>query len=60
MSVWGSTVLDTKFQEIEQGQEVKIEFLGHVKGTGPKPYKDFDVQYRDVEAVQQVKEVFEV
>lgn len=45
-SVWGSTVLDTKFQEIPLGSMVKITFLGHVKGKGPKPYKDFKVQYK--------------
>lgn len=57
VSVWGSTVLDTKFQEISEGSEVKIEFLGLVKGTGPKPYKDFEVQYRD--AGETDKEVVE-
>lgn len=45
-SVWGSTVLDTKFQEISVGSEVKIEYLGQVKGKGPKPYKDFKVLYK--------------
>jgi hypothetical protein len=45
-SVWGSTVLDTKFQEIPVGSEVKIEYLGQVKGKGPKPYKDFKVLYK--------------
>ena len=45
-SVWGSTVLDTKFQEINVGAEVLIEFLGNVKGSGPKPYKDFKVLYK--------------
>lgn len=45
-SVWGSTVLDTKFQEIPVGSEVLIEFLGNVKGSGPKPYKDFKVLYK--------------
>lgn len=49
-SVWGSTVLDTKFQEIPVGNEVRIEYLGQVKGKGPKPYKDFNVQYREVES----------
>lgn len=62
VSVWGSTVLDTKFQEISEGDEVKIEFLGLVKGTGPKPYKDFDVQYREatnaVSTEETVKEIF--
>lgn len=48
LSVWGSTVLDTKFQEIPEGAEVKIEFVGMVKGKGPKPYKDFRVDYREV------------
>ena len=46
ISVWGSTVLDTKFEEIPMQSMVKIEFLGSVKGKGPKPYKDFKVLYK--------------
>lgn len=45
-SVWGSTVLDTKFQEIPVGSEVKIEYLGKVKSKAPQPYKDFKVLYK--------------
>ncbi len=45
-SVWGSTVLDTKFQEIPLGSEVKIEYLGKVKSKAPQPYKDFKVLYK--------------
>jgi len=44
-SVWGSAVLDTKFEEIPVDSRVKIEFLGHEKGKGPKPYKNFSVKY---------------
>lgn len=46
ISVWGSTVLDTKFEEIPVGSMVKIEFLGHEKGKGAKPYKNFKVLYK--------------
>lgn len=46
ISVWGSTVLDTKFEEIPLQSQIKIEFLGSVKGKGPKPYKDFKVLYK--------------
>lgn len=53
VSVWGSTVLDTKFAEIEIGNEVRIEFLGEKKGKGPKPYKDFQVDYREVEDIKE-------
>lgn len=45
-SVWGSTVLDTKFQEITIGSEVRIEYLGEQKGKGPKPYKNYKVLYK--------------
>jgi len=59
VSVWGSTVLDTKFEEIELGNEVRIEFLGEVKGKGPKPYKDFKVDYRETEDIAEtVSKVF--
>lgn len=46
ISVWGSTVLDTKFEEIPVGSQVKIEFLGLEKGKGAKPYKNFKVLYK--------------
>ena len=46
IAVWGSTVLDTKFDEIPLQAQVKIEYLGTVKGKGPKPYKDFKVLYK--------------
>jgi len=45
-SVWGSTVLDTKFEEIPTGSLVKIEYLGKVKSKAPQPYKDFKVMYK--------------
>jgi hypothetical protein len=41
IGVWGSTVLDAKFEGIEVGSRVGIEYLGNVKGKGPKPYKTF-------------------
>ena len=45
-SVWGSTVLDTKFEEIPTGSLVKIEYLGKEKGKSPVPYKNFKVMYK--------------
>lgn len=53
-SVWGSAVLDTKFEEIPTGSRVKIEYLGKVKGKGPKPYKDYKVLY----VPSKIKDVF--
>lgn len=50
VGVWGSSVLDTKFQEIEVGYEVKIEPLGKTKSpkTG-REYFDYKVLYREGE-----------
>lgn len=58
-SVWGSTVLDTKFSEIPVGSKVKIEYLGKVKSKAPQPYKDFKVLYQapepsDIEVVNSI------
>jgi hypothetical protein len=54
VAVWGSTVLDTKFQDIEVGYDVKIEPLGKVKSpkTG-REYFDYTVSYR----IGELKEV---
>ena len=55
-SVWGSTVLDSRFEEIPTRSRVKIEFIGEVEGKGPKPYKNFKVVF--VEPTDAVAEVF--
>lgn len=53
LGIWGSTVLDTKFSEIEVGYEVKIEPLGKTKSpkTG-REYMDFKVMYRPGEPIE--------
>lgn len=47
VGVWGSTVLDSKFEEIPIGSQVKVEYLGKAKGKSDKEYKDFKVLYKD-------------
>jgi hypothetical protein len=49
VSVWGSSVLDTKMSSVTEGMRVKIEFLGKKKSPtkGHQPYKDFAVFYED-------------
>lgn len=43
-AVWGSTVLDTKFEQIRQGSMVRIEPLGEVVSEKTKrKYQDFKV-----------------
>lgn len=44
-NVWGSVVLDSRFEEIPTRSRVRIEYTGDVKGKGPKPYKNFSVKY---------------
>mgnify|MGYP000870785436 CR=1 FL=1 len=46
-AVWGSTVLDTKFEDIPIGALVRIEYLGKVEGKAPQPYKDFKVYFKE-------------
>jgi len=55
-SVWGSAVLDTKFEEIPVGSMVRIEFIGREKGKSPMPYKNFKVMYKP--APETAKSVF--
>ena len=43
VSIWGSTVLDTKMKLIEPGLRVKIIYLGKVKSPKGNTYKDFAV-----------------
>jgi hypothetical protein len=44
VGVWGSTVIDAKFANIEIGSQVAIEYVGVKKAkVGNKTYKDFFV-----------------
>lgn len=47
VGVWGSVVLDSRFEQIAIGSEVKIEYLGMVKPeSGNRPYHNFKVYRR--------------
>lgn len=48
VDVWGSTVLDNKFENIGKGMEVRIECLGETESKTGKKYIDYKVQYREV------------
>ena len=41
VGVWGSTVLDSKFQNIGEGKMVAIQYVGIKKGKTGSTYKDF-------------------
>ena len=56
--VWGSTVLDSRMEEVPIGSIVKIEFTGHEKGKGPKPYKTFRVWFKEAPLKEVVDEIF--
>jgi len=53
IGVWGSTVLDKRFKNLQFGEEVRVVFKGEAKGekTG-RTYKDFDVYRRKSESGQ--------
>lgn len=55
-NVWGSTVLDSRFEEVPLGARVKVEFLGLEEGKRGK-YKAFKVQYIPSKDVQNVQDV---
>lgn len=43
IGVWASTVLETKFNEVKVGDNVKIVYLGEVVGKTGRTYRDFDI-----------------
>lgn len=50
ISLWGSTVLDTKFDSIKKGSMVRIEPQGLVKSkTGNRQYHDYKVFFKEPE-----------
>ena len=48
VGVWGSTVLDSKFEQVDVGSEVRIEYLGLGKTDDGTEYKTFRLQYKPV------------
>lgn len=59
VDIWGSTVLDSKFENIGQGMEVRIECLGETESKSGNTYVDYKVQYREV-PMQEVVDASEV
>jgi spore coat protein U-like protein len=56
VAVWGSTVLDNKFESVPVGSEVRVEYLGMAKGKTGKEYKDYKVQYKPTQTSKVVEE----
>ena len=56
-SVWGSTVLDGRFEEVPVGSRVKIEYLGMEKGKRAT-YKNYKVVYVKPKVDQAVADTF--
>ena len=50
VGVWGNTVLDVRFKNLEIGEEVKIEYLGKVASDKVKgrEYHNFEVFHRSM------------
>lgn len=61
VSLWGSTVLDTKFEGIAKGTMIRIEPLGLVKSekTG-RSYHDYKVFYREQPFTEVVDEIEDI
>lgn len=51
VGIWGSTVLDSRFEDIPAGSEVRVESLGTATGKNGKEYANYRVQYREVPMV---------
>lgn len=43
--VWGSAVIDSKFEEIPRGSRVRIEYLGKKPGKRGE-FKDYSIKYK--------------
>lgn len=56
-SFWGSTVLDGKLLDIENGPgfgtRVRITYLGKVKGKSPIPYRNYQVEYDEIPVIEE-------
>jgi len=45
VTVWGSTVLDVRMSKVENGEYVKIDYLGDKPTDKGNPYHDFTVAH---------------
>jgi hypothetical protein len=43
--VWGSSVIDSRFEEVPVGSRVRIEFLGTEKSNRGNTFKNYSVKY---------------
>ena len=57
VGVWGSTVLDSKFEQIAKGSEVRITSLGKAKSQRGIEYYDYKVEVKPNEDVEKVTSV---
>ncbi len=54
ISIWGSTVLDSKFKLVKFGDDIKIIYLGEKKAEkGSRTYKDYKIQKAETQAQTQ-------
>lgn len=56
VGVWGSTVLDSKFEQISTGSEVRVTSLGKQKSQRGTEYHDYKVEVKPNEGVETVKD----
>ncbi len=50
MGVWGSTVLDSKLEQVTNGSEIRITYLGKASSKGGRgEYHDFKVEVKPAE-----------
>ena len=53
VSVWGTSILDTRLKNVEIGEAVKIIYLGEFEGSkSGRSYHSFDVFHKEAQAVQ--------
>lgn len=51
LGVWGSTVINGRFEEIPVGSLIKIESLGETKSKTGTKYKDYRIMYKPAKEV---------
>ncbi|MBA7624001.1 hypothetical protein ES703_31405 [subsurface metagenome] len=52
ISVWGSVVIDSKMKLVKIGDDIRIVYLGKVKPSQGREYKDYKIQKAETQAQQ--------
>lgn len=56
--IWGSSIIDSRFEEVPIGSRVRVEFLGEEKSRRGNTFKNYSVKYIANKELENVNKAF--